>query len=61
MKTSKRFVQEYANHKIKEIENNSQMQHDFKVEKITRISKAVTFEAQRFITIDEAIKIINEA
>ena len=57
----KRFISEYAKYKIKHYENNELMNVEIKTEKINQINKALNLVKKGFITIDEAIKVINNA
>lgn len=56
----KRFVSEYANYKINCCKENKLMKEEYKTEKIDKIHKALHLIEKSFITVDEAIKIINE-
>ena len=56
-----RFLTEYSNYKIREIENNTLMQQEYKTEKLYTITRAYHAFCYGHITIDEAIRIINEA
>lgn len=56
----KRFIYEYAKYKIDGYEVNELMNAEIKTEKINRIQKALNLVEEGFISVDEAIKIINE-
>ena len=56
-----RFIKEYANTKIKEINANKLMQIGYKKQTIEKINKALNLRSNYLITIDEAIKVILEA
>ena len=55
-----RFIKEYANYKIKDINNNQIMIKEVKNEKIDKINKVLRLRKNGLITIDETIKIILE-
>jgi len=57
----KRFITEYATYKTNEIKGNLQIQDSIKNERLKRINATLTFSRAGFITIDEAIRLINEA
>ena len=57
----KRFISEYANYKINCFKSNELMKKEIKTEIFNKINKALNLVERGFITIDEAIKIINEA
>ena len=56
----KRFISEYAKYKINSYENNKLMRADVKTELISNIHKALDLSKKGYISVDEAIKIINE-
>lgn len=56
-----RYVKEYANDSKKCIAKSELMQERFKKEKIAQIEKAVLLLERGMITINEAMKLINEA
>ena len=51
----KRFIIEYANHKIKEYQNNELMKDEIKTEKVKRIKRILSYADRQLITIDEAM------
>ena len=55
-----RFIKEYANYKINCCKENELMKEEYKTEKIDKIHKALHLIEKSFITVDEAIKTINE-
>jgi len=57
----RRFITEYANYKIHDYKSNELMQDRYKTEKIDKINKALRFADRGMITVDETIKLINEA
>lgn len=56
----KRFIKEYANYKLKDINSNDLMQEQFKKEKIAEINKIVKYRKSGLITIDEAMNAISK-
>ena len=56
-----RFIKEYANYKMKDIESNGLIVKEIKNKKIDRINKSLKLKENGLITIDEAIKTILEA
>lgn len=56
----KRFVKEYANHKINIISNNELMKQDIKEEKLQDIEKYIKSLKRGLITVDECIHQINK-
>lgn len=56
-----RFVKEYANHKIKQLESNDLMQEIIKLESIARIKKAVELFYRYMLSVDETMRIISES
>ncbi len=57
MKT-KRFIIEYANYKLDEIVNNTDMNSGIKTELMRRVDRAVFNATRGMITIDECMRII---
>ena len=57
MKT-KRFIIEYANYKLDEIANNTDMNRGIKTELMRRVDRAVFNVTHGMITIDECMRII---
>jgi hypothetical protein len=55
----KRFVKEYAAHKIREIKNNNLISEKTKTEKEMFIIRIVSRQIDGFITIDEAMHLIS--
>jgi len=55
----KRFVKEYASHKIKEIKSNDLISEKTKTEKEMFIIRIVSRQIDGFITIDEAMHLIS--
>lgn len=55
-----RFIKEYANHQKKAIARNPLMKQEIKDCSIKQIEKAVLMCERGFITIDEAMRIINK-
>ena len=56
----KRFISEYAKYKINSYENNKLMGADVKTELISNIHKALDLSKKGYISVDEAIRMINE-
>lgn len=56
----KRFISEYAKYKINSYENNKLMGADVKTEMISNIHKALDLSKKGYISVDEAIRMINE-
>ena len=56
----KRFIKEYANYKINSHKNNELMLDTIRNQKISTINKSLILVEKGMITIDEAIKTINE-
>jgi hypothetical protein len=56
---AKRFIIEYANYKLDEIANNTDMNGGIQTELMRRIDRAVRMVERGMITIDECIRIIN--
>ena len=56
----KRFISEYAKYKINSYENNKLMGADIKTELISNIHKALDLSKKSYISVDEAIRMINE-
>lgn len=56
---AKRFIIEYANYKLDEIANNTEMNGGIQAELMRRIGRAVFCVEHGFITIDECVRIIN--
>ena len=56
---AKRFIIEYANFKLDEIANNTDMNGGIQAELMRRIDRAVFCVEHGMITIDECIRIIN--
>ena len=56
---AKRFIIEYANYKLDEIANNTDMNGGIQTELMRRIDRAVFCVEHGMITIDECIRIIN--
>ena len=56
----KRFISEYAKYKINSYENNKLMRADVKTELISNIHKALDLSKKGYISVDEAIRMINE-
>ena len=56
----KRFISEYAKYKINSYENNKLMRADVKTEMISNIHKALDLSKKSYISVDEAIRMINE-
>ena len=53
-----RFIKEYANYKIKQIESNTLMQEEKKTEALKRLEKSVNARQKGLITVDETMHII---
>jgi len=56
---AKRFIIEYANYKLDEIANNTDMNGGIQTELMRRIDHAVFLVERGMITVDECIRIIN--
>ena len=56
----KRFISEYAKYKINSYENNKLMGADVKAELISNIHKALDLSEKAYISVDEAIRMINK-
>lgn len=59
MKT-KRFIIEYANYRMTELEKNSLMQEKIKLEKMRKITRTVYCCKNGMITINETMRILSE-
>lgn len=57
---AERFIKEYANYKIKDINSNELIQKELKTVKIDKINSAIKYRKNGIITADEAIKMILE-
>lgn len=55
---AKRFIIEYANYKLDEIANNTDMNGGIKTELMRRVDHAVFYVTRGMITIDECMRII---
>lgn len=56
-----RYIKEYANDRIKEINNNKLIQDEFKKQTIEQIKKSIIYRERGLITINETIKLILDA
>lgn len=57
----KRFIKEYANFSINSYKNSRLMDSQIKAQKINAIKRVTEIYSHGIITVDEAIKLINEA
>ncbi len=55
---AKRFIIEYANYKLDEIANNTEMNGGIQAELMRRIDRAVFLVEHGMITIDECMRIV---
>ena len=56
----KRFIKEYANYKLKDINSNELMQQEIREEKIAEINKVIKYRKSGLITIDEVMNAISK-